>query len=166
MHLLRGFFDDLAGTLAAIWSSYGIGLALRSIRAGGDNTSAAEQQSRSAASDAMIVLTSALRVGEDEELLLAAFPPLMARIAAMESGRQAGKGSPREDLRSALGAARVEVDAVLSGSTMRMSDVLALAPGEIVLLNQQVTARLECRINGLPKFRGELIHSGKRPALL
>jgi flagellar motor switch protein FliM len=92
----------------------------------------------------------------------------MARIAALESrrGSDTARLPVNEDLLAALGKARVEVEAVLTGSTLRMSDLLAMEPGQIVTLGQPANTPLHCRINGVNKFCGELIQNRERAALL
>jgi flagellar motor switch protein FliM len=161
MHILREFFENLIRSFGAPWSAYHAAFRLKEIQAAGSSNGGGDTES-------MVVLESSLRFGEDEELLRAAIPPLMVRLAANEGRQQPGanQSSVRDDLRAALGTAKVELEAVLAGSSMRISDVLALQPGEIVMLAQPVNARLECRINGLLKFRGELIHSRERAALM
>jgi flagellar motor switch/type III secretory pathway protein FliN len=46
-----------------------------------------------------------------------------------------------------------------------MSDLLAMEPGQILMVGQTVGVPVECRINGKVKFRGELIQTGARRAI-
>jgi len=71
----------------------------------------------------------------------------------------------RETILRALRRASVSVEAVLSGSTLRMGDLLAMEPGHVLMLAQPAGSPLECRINGKPKFRGEWINRGNRQTL-
>jgi flagellar motor switch protein FliM len=64
-----------------------------------------------------------------------------------------------------LGGATLQLEAVLCGSTLRMSDLGAMQPGQILMLGQPAGSALDCLVNGKAKFRGEWITQGDRPAL-
>ena len=97
-----------------------------------------------------------------------AVPAFLARLAALQSASATAEEAPapvREMILGALRRANVSVEAVLSGSTLRMGDLLAMEPGHVLMLAQPAGSPLECRINGKPKFRGEWIRHGNRQAL-
>ena len=58
------------------------------------------------------------------------------------------------------------MEAVLSGSTLRMDDLLAMEPGNVLMLAQPASAPIDCLIGGKAKFRGECIDHANRQALL
>jgi len=161
LHILHEFFDRLILDLQAAWSACRIDFKLLGIQSPTDLEPPAED-------DRMLILNSALRFADAAEPFSVALPPLMARLAAVESRDELRRSplSVREGLRAALGRAKVEVQAVLTGSTLRMSDLLAMKPGQTVTLSQPANTPLQCLISGVPKFRGELIQSHDRAALL
>ena len=58
-----------------------------------------------------------------------------------------------------------EAEAVLAGPSLRMSDLLALEAGQVLVLGEAAGSQLECRINGKTVFRGDWIHQGNQGAL-
>ena len=56
------------------------------------------------------------------------------------------------------------MEAVLAGSSLRMSDLAAMEPGHVLMLAQAAGSPLMCLVNGKPKYRGEWITHGDRQA--
>jgi len=52
---------------------------------------------------------------------------------------------------------------VLRGATLRMGDLLALKPKQILLLGAPVDTQLDCLVNGTAQFKGEIVADGNRP---
>lgn len=161
IHILSEFFDRLIFHLRTAWSAFGIGLEMLGIQPPTEVEPPSD-------GDNMLVLGSVLRFADRDEPFYVVLPPLMARLAMSVSRDDSDRTQVlgREDLIAALGRARVEVEAVLTGSTLRMSDLLAMEPGQTVCLGQPANAFLHCRINGISKFRGELIQNRDRVALI
>jgi len=63
-----------------------------------------------------------------------------------------------------LGAATLRLEAVLEGSALRIGDLLAVRPGQILALAQPIGAASQCLVNGRVKFRGDLVNVGGRQA--
>jgi len=62
-------------------------------------------------------------------------------------------------LAQSLAAVSLEVEAVLQGGDIQVRDLLALQPGKILKLPQKDQESVQCLVNGVAKFRGELVTS-------
>ncbi len=126
LHILRETFDVLVRELAAAWESPDVRL-----RWTATNTAQPEE-------GALLVFDCRLLFGEVEESLRFVIPPLVARLALMRTAdapplqNQAAARSILQALRTA----RVQVEAVLTGTSLRMSDLLSLQPGQVLLLGE------------------------------
>jgi len=64
-----------------------------------------------------------------------------------------------------LGSATLILDAVLQGATIRIRDLLAMAPGQVLTVGNSEDSPFDCLVNGKPRFTGSLVPSGERCAL-
>jgi len=163
LHILHEFFDTLIRALRESWSISAVNFRLASIAA------SPESRQTDAPAGTMVVLNSVLKVGEADESFRVALPALLVRLAALEASRTAADplaAAEGSDVLAALRTARLELEAVLEGSTLRMSDILAMEPGRILMLGHPAGSLFDCLVNGKLKFRGELIHVGEHQALL
>jgi flagellar motor switch protein FliM len=159
MHILHEIFESLALELTAAWKVAGI--AFRCRPAGTREDSVAEET--------MLMFECRLSLGEAQETLRIAVPAFLARIAAIQSVAAPVEEAPapvRETILNALRHGNVTVEAVLSNSTLRMRDLLAMEPGHILMLAQPAGSSVECRIGGKAKFRGDWIRVANRHALV
>lgn len=160
-HVLRELFDILVNALNASWSKTGLAFAISPGNPSADLSAAADGTT--------LVLKCLVRIGEAEESFRIAIPVLLVRLAVLQSEQTEGVASfatgARADLLEALSSASLQLEAVLSGSTLRMSDLAAMQKGQILVLAQPAGSALDCLVNGKPKFRGEWITQGDRPAL-
>jgi flagellar motor switch protein FliM len=72
----------------------------------------------------------------------------------------------RRLLLEALARATVDVEVVLKGSDMRLGDLMRLRPGMVLALPHKAGATVDCQVNGVTKFRGEMTRSAAGPGLL
>lgn len=158
-HVLRPFFEALSRHLRAAWAHYGADF--------GEMQVPVENGAEIGASDsgALLLQKSDLQFGEYTESLHLCVPGLLVRRAAARQSHPGGTLA-RDEVRAALGGAKVELEAVLAGSRLLMRDLLEIEPGHVLVLGQTAGAPLECRVNGLPKFTAELIESRERAGLL
>jgi flagellar motor switch protein FliM len=158
LYILQEIFDALASELTNAWKAAGI--AFRRTAPG----------SREAAwQGVLLVFECRLDFADAQETFRFAAPAFLARLAALQLISVPAEESPapvREMILSALRGAKVGVEAVLPGSTLRMSDLLAMEPGHVLMLTQPVGSAVELRVGGKPKFRGEWIAQGNRHALI
>jgi flagellar motor switch protein FliM len=161
-HVLRELFDIFVAALNTAWSSTGLGFRI------GSGGPVQDLMPTTDPDGAAMVLKCSVRIGDSEELFRLAIPVLSVRLAVLQSEQAAGL-APVEtpvlaDLLEAVSAATLRLEAVLGGSTLRMSDLAAMQPGQILVLGQPAGSALDCLVNGKPKFRGEWITQGDRPA--
>jgi len=158
LHILRETFEMLAGELNAAWKPSGIAFRWTP-------TAAPEA---AAGQGTLLAFDCCLDVDGASYGFRVAAPAFLARRAAMQSSASIAEEAAvpaRETILLALRGATVSVEAVLSGSTLRMGDLLEMEPGHVLMLAQSASSPIECRINGKPKFRGEWISRGDRQAL-
>jgi flagellar motor switch protein FliM len=163
-HVLHPFFQALIATLDKAWSPSGI--SLRKVSIG-----TVEEAPQTAEPDGtVLVLHGQIRIVEDEETFRIAVPVLAVRVAALQNeqhaaGEVAGETSARTALLEVISGATVQLEAVLGGSSIRLGDLAAMQPGQILALTQPAGSQLDCLINGKAKFRGDWIAHGDRQGL-
>jgi flagellar motor switch protein FliM len=159
LYILREIFESLARELTAAWKAAGI--AFRWTPTGARETASGQ--------DTMLVFECHMDLNDVRETFRIAVPAFLARMAALQSASAAAEEAPapvREVILDALRRANVSVEAVLSSSTLRMGDLLAMEPGHVLMLAQPAGSPVECRIGGKPKFHGEWVRNGNRQALV
>jgi len=159
IYLLQEIFELLASELTNAWRATGIAFRRASPPA----------RETAAWPGTMLVFECSLDFGDAQKTFRVAAPAFLARLAALQAASVAPEESPapvREMILSALRGAKVTVEAVLNGSTLRMSDLLSMEPGNVLTLTQPVGAPVEFRISGKRKFRGEWVAHGGRHALV
>ncbi len=159
LYILQETFELLACELTNAWKATGIAFRRTSP---GPREAATWQGT-------MLVFECRLDFGGAQETFRVAAPAFLARLAALQLSSVAAEESPapvRGMILSAMRGAKVNVEAVLPGSTLRMGDLLEMEPGHVLMLTQPVGSPVEFRIGGKPKFRGEWIDQGNRQALL
>jgi flagellar motor switch protein FliM len=159
LYILQEIFESFAIELTNAWKSTGI--AFRRASTGARETAVWQ--------GTMLVFECRLDFDDAQETFCVAAPAFLGRLAAVQLTTVVAEESPapvREMILRALRGAKVNVEAVLTGSTLRMGDLLAMEPGHILMLTQSVGSPVDCRISGKPKFRGEWIDHGNCRALL
>jgi flagellar motor switch protein FliM len=76
------------------------------------------------------------------------------------SAAHLGADAQKRALIQALDEAVFDVEAVLTGAGIHVDDVLRLKPGMIVGLPHKLGTPVECQVNGVSGFRGEMLQSG------
>lgn len=163
-HVLRDFFDALVSNLVNAWTPSGISLRMGSIGTIDLLRQAADLDGTA------LVLNCTLRIQEEDNTFRVAVPVLAIRLAALQNEQKAaaevaGETAARTALLETLGPATLEVEALLSGSSIRLGDLAAMQKGQILVLTQPAGSQLECTVNGKSKFRGEWIALGDRHGL-
>jgi len=160
-HVMHRFFELLVEELRAAWAPSHLNFQARPLGQPGERPVEPSE-------DPLLVMNCRIKFASGEETLRLAIPALLVRLVALDRERELALQpavKPYPGILDALRQASLELEAVLAGSSLRMSDLLAIEPGEILMLGQAVGAPLECRVNGQVKFRGELIQTGTRRAM-
>jgi flagellar motor switch protein FliM len=129
----------------------------------GEDSSVSYGDSHSLAMKSMIEIDGA---GGDFYVVI---PAYLARLSAKHSGLKPDETNPADGafptptrIADALGSAKVDIDAVLSNLTIRIGDLLELAPGQILLAEKAADSIFECLVNKSTRFGGELVSAGDR----
>ena len=157
LHILREIFEILERELTAAWQPAGI-----AFRYGvtGNNEAATTP-------DTLLVFEYRMEFGDVHATLRIAVPAFLVRLAVLNCAPpvEVASSPVQETILGSLRRATARVEAVLAGSTIRMGDLVAMEPGQVLMLSQPARSPLELRINGKPKFRGEWVACGNRQAL-
>ena len=159
LHILREIFELLAREMTAAWKPAGVAFRYASPNA----------PEITPAHGSMIVFDFSLDLDEAQQTFRIAIPAFLVRMAALQCAPAAAVETPgpvREMIFNALCGAKVNVEVLLSGSTIRMGDLHAMESGQILMLAQPAGAPVECHIGGKPKFHGEWMDHGDSQALL
>jgi len=154
LHVLRGFFRVLAGVLKETWRSTPQ-VALTPL------PELSEEAVRTYGESHALALKSTIEIdgaGGEFDVVIPAFP---ARLTARLSGLRQEEAIPLPArIAAALESAQVELDAVLSTLTIRIGDLMGLAPGQIPLTEKTAESGFECLVNKRIRFHGELVSAG------
>ena len=165
LFILREFFEVFAKSLRAAWEQvYPAKFALKSSSFEEDGPAVPEDASESA-----LVLRSGIELGGLSGDFVLALPTFLARMAHLKSASSAGRDGDPEPIGGGilrnLGAATLSLDAVLQGATIRIRDLLAMAPGQVLTIGNSEDSSFDCLVNGKQQFTGSLVPSGERCAL-
>jgi flagellar motor switch protein FliM len=157
LHVLRELFELVGAELQKAWlATSGDALEMGSIAI--SSTADASQ----ADDPGMVLLSAEVTMRGSSSAIRLLIPSFLLRLAAARQIDAATKGvDPCAALGQALDTASVDVDAVLDGARIQFRDLLALQPGRILQLPHRTTAAIECHVNGITKFRGELVSNDK-----
>jgi flagellar motor switch protein FliM len=161
-HVLREFFQMLLTALRAAWAPSGITLRMASVG------TAQELSHQADSGGTALVLLCKVGLAETEETFRVAVPALAIRLAALQhqaAGQDAGEAAARAALLGALHGATLQVEAIVGGSAIRLGELAAMRPGQILMIAQPAGSHLDCLVNGVVKFRGEWISNGDRHGL-
>jgi flagellar motor switch protein FliM len=161
-HVLRGFFQVFSDALKETWRSIPP-VAFTPLPENTEEGCAGYADSHCLAMKSMIEIDGA---GGDFYVVI---PAYLARLSAKLSGLKSNETSPAHGafptptrIADALGSAKVDIDAVLSNLTIRIGDLLELAPGQILLAEKAANSIFECLVNKSCRFEGELVPAGDR----
>jgi len=159
-HILSECFDNITLDLREAWASHRVKFEPEPMVQGGE-------QVQPAMEGIAIVVNSVLSLDGSTESIRLALPALLVRLAIKDSSAKVvpAQAAGRQLVLEAMHTASVCVEAVLSGPTLRMQDLLSLEPGRVLALGPPANCSVECVINGVAKFRGELIANGRNQAL-
>ncbi|HVW07874.1 MAG TPA: FliM/FliN family flagellar motor switch protein [Bryobacteraceae bacterium] len=165
LFILREFFEVFAKALRAAWEPvYPAAFTLMHSSFEEDGPMIPEEGAESA-----LVLRSGIELPMLAGDFVLVLPTFLARMAHLKSAApvsREGDGEPiGESILRSLGAATLNLDAVLQGATIRIRDLLAMSPGQILTVGNSEESSFDCLVNGKPQFAGSLVPSGERCAL-
>jgi flagellar motor switch protein FliM len=166
-NLIEGFFEIVAHDLRETWKpvaavSFGIG----SIEA------SPQLSGRFAATEAVVALAIELRIGENAGMVNLAIPSITLKMMGQGFEQQwtmhkSANPETERAIRQALAKnLKATVDCELTGSTIRVADLLKLAPGDVFVVSNRSDGPLDVLINGRPKFKGILAADANRQVVV
>jgi flagellar motor switch protein FliM len=158
LHVVQGLVERVANELCGAWQSIG-GASLRLV-----STDLAERFAGAQSDDrSVLVLTAEIILRGSAATIGLIVPSVLVRLASEQVRESATvtAATNRQTLLDALGAASLEVEAVLRAGDIRIRDLLRLKPGSILALPRKVDTPIEGRVNGVAKLHGELVNTGK-----
>src|SRR3569833_1443991 len=165
LFILREFFEVFARAMRSAWGQGSpAAFALKPSSFEEDGPAVPEEDSETA-----LVLRSVVELGGLSGDFVLALPTFIARMAHLQSATVEERGAEAEPagggiLRN-LGSATLSLDAVLQGATIRIRDLLAMAPGQVLTIGNSEDSSFDCLVNGKQQFTGSLVPSGERCAL-
>ncbi|HTQ56769.1 MAG TPA: FliM/FliN family flagellar motor switch protein [Bryobacteraceae bacterium] len=155
--VLGGFFRVIAHDLVEAWSSVvPINFAVAGIE------TQPQLGGRVARDEAVVAVAIELRVGEETGIVNIVIPALILKTMRQRLDQQWGsRGALSQEvekqLRRSLGPhLALDLDCCVMGSTLRLEDYLNLQVGSVMVLRKRADGNVVVRVNGAPKFTGEM----------
>jgi flagellar motor switch protein FliM len=163
--MLEGIFGVIARDLSAAWRAAG---PIHFSFAGLEKNR--QSPKGLAANEAVTATGMELRLGDKAGKINLAIPSIVLRMVQHEvdpPGKGRG-GDQRETIveRRLAGALKLEVECALTGASVRLRDLLALKPGDVIDLGMVCDGAATILVNGIPKFQGEVTTDGAKQAVL
>jgi flagellar motor switch protein FliM len=163
LHVLRELFELIGRTLADTWKQF-YPAAFRQLSMPDDEL---EQRVAAIGSDPALILSANAELGGISGEFRLMVPTCLARIAELKVKSAATSRAEHEPIDNdgileRLGDARLEIDAVLQGASIRIRDLLELAPGRILMVGNCDSSSFDCLVNGTPQFTGDLVSRNGR----
>ncbi len=122
--------------------------------------------------EAFVVVGVEVRIGETIGMMNVAYPSLVIKMLRGKFDqhwslrRMRSNGSELERVLQLVAPARLTVDARIEGPKLMLSDLLSLAPGDVIPLDFPLSRPIDGLVAGKPKFRGRIADAGNKRALL
>ena len=164
LYILREFFEVFVQSVRDAWEPY-YPLAFNQIPA------EVEPEPRMVAwgDDLALILRATIGLAGITADFGLVVPAFLARMAHLKSGTATGRAADREavggNTLNRLGDATLRMDAVLEGASIRIRDLLGLAPGQVLKVGNSEELSFDCLVNSTRQFAGELIASNGRCAM-
>lgn len=162
LYILREFFDVFTRSLRAAWEPF---YPVAFTQISGDE----ESGPRAAAygDDPALILCANIDLAGASADVRLVLPAFLARLVQLKS--KAAVDRPNEpvpvSILNCLGDATLRMEAVLDGASIRIRNLLDMAPGNILMLGTTEETSFDCLVNGRRRFTGELVASNGRCAI-
>ena len=165
--MLEGFFRIIPHDLSEAWKPIAsIGFAFDCVE------TEPLLSNRISRNEAVVVIAMELRIGDKTGKVNLAIPSITLKMLRHRFDQQSTtrrtvspetEAAIKQKLSEGL---RLDVDCALVGSRIRLSDLLHLKVGDLVDLGVEFDRRGSLLVNGVEKFRGEVIVEGSKQALV
>ena len=165
--MLEGFFRIIPHDLSEAWKPIAsIGFAFDCVE------TEPLLSNRISRNEAVVVIAMELRIGDKTGKVNLAIPSITLKMLRHRFDQQSTtKRTVSPETEAAIKqkiatGMRMDVDCALVGSRIRLSDLLNLNVGDLVDLGVEFDRRGSLLVNGIPKFRGEVVVEGSKQALV
>ena len=156
-YILREFFEVFAQSLREAWAPFSAA-AFDQITIEGDESG---DGGAKAPDDLAVVMRTSMDVAGVTARFDVILPAFLVRLADLKvkeaAGRNTGREPVQESVLNCLGNARLQMEAVLNGATIRIRDLLEIKPGQILVVGKSEGAGFDCLVNGKRRFVGGLV---------
>lgn len=165
--MLEGFFRVIPHDLTEAWKP------IAAITFAFDSVETEPQLSnRTIRGEAVVVIAMELRIGDKVGMVNLVIPSITLKMLRhkfdqQNTTRRAGSPETEAALKQKLSEGlKVDVDCALVGSRIRLTDLLNLRAGDLIDLGIECDQRGSLLVNGVPKFRGEVVADGLKQAVI
>lgn len=165
--MLEGFFRLIPHDLSEAWKQ------IAAISFAFDCVETEPQLSnRTARAEAVVVIAMEIRLGDKVGMINLAIPSITLKMLRhkfdqQNTTRRAGSPETEAAIKQKLTEGlKVNVECALVGSRIRLNDLLNLKAGDLIDLGIECDHRSTLLVNGVPKFRGEVIVDGLKQAVI
>ncbi len=121
--------------------------------------------------EAFVATGIEIRMGGAVGMMNLAIPSLIIKMMRSKfdhQGGRRGRSSETDQARmlNLLRSGRLDVDVRLRGPRLPLSDLLRLEAGDVIPLDFPLVRPLDCLVNGVLKFRGQVVNAGRKKAFL
>ena len=120
--------------------------------------------------EAVVAVSIQVRAGENTGMMNIGIPSIVVKMLRSKFDQQWShrRSDPTEEEHARvlrlIKPAHVTVDGRLEGPTLRVEDLMELAPGDVLALDFPVGKPLNLTVNGRLKYRGTVVTSGRKRA--
>jgi flagellar motor switch protein FliM len=124
-----------------------------------------------APNEAVVCITLEVRIGETTGTMNLGIPSILVKMLRQKFDQQwtSRKAIPAEGeherVLRLLRPAQLRMDTRLEGARMRVDTLLELQEGDVVAFDYPVTRPLSVTVNGMLRYRGEVVAAGRKRAL-
>jgi len=121
-----------------------------------------------APNEAVVAISMEVRIGECVGMMNIGIPSIIIKMLRQKFDQQwsvrktESTRIDRERILKLVHRAVVHLDARLEGTTLPTKELLELAPGDVLTLDFPIERPLQLQINGVVKFRGHIVASGRK----
>jgi flagellar motor switch protein FliM len=124
-----------------------------------------------APNEAVVAVSMEVRIGENAGMMNIGIPSIVVKMLRHKFDQQWSlrKAESTEDEQARIlrliKPAALHLDARLTGPTLRVEDLLDISVGDILTFDYPVTRPMNLTVNGVLKFRGNVIGTGRNRAI-
>ena len=121
--------------------------------------------------EAFVATGIEVRIGETIGMMNLAIPSLIIKMMRGKfSNQSTGRRSRSNEtdqtrMVELIRPSQVELEARLRGPVLTLNELLNLEQGDVLPFDYPVTRRLDCLVQGVLKYRGQVVNAGRRKAL-